>query len=201
MRLAMNAAQSSNIRRDTRFPPRSGVDRREGGGWPDWSGPMARHLVLDIPVPTSYGGRSAKHWLEPAETGPGGSRPAPSPSRRRERCSIRWPASLLPAHRQGPGQVRNAACPHPGRDQRELCGCCPWLLASRLLSGGGWLRAARHAGLARRASRPSGSGVAPPHMPVLPPCATIGICASPHARTTSATSAALPGRTTASARP
>src|SRR2546428_8797534 len=91
MRLARNAAQSSNVRRNTRFPLRSEADKREGDGWLDCSEPIARHLVLDIPLPTSYGGRSARHWLEPAATGPGGSRPPPPPSRGRELRSIRWP--------------------------------------------------------------------------------------------------------------
>jgi hypothetical protein len=48
---------------------------------------------------------------------------------------------------------------------------------------------------------PAVSGVAAPHIPVLPPCGTIGVRVSAHRRTTAATSAVLAGRTTASASP
>ncbi|VEI23582.1 Uncharacterised protein [Bordetella bronchiseptica] len=48
---------------------------------------------------------------------------------------------------------------------------------------------------------PLSSGVAPPHRPVLPPCGTSGAPCAWHNRTTAATSSALPGRATASARP
>ena len=48
---------------------------------------------------------------------------------------------------------------------------------------------------------PLASGTEPPHMPVLPPCGTMATPASAHARTTAATSAVVPGRTTARAAP
>jgi len=48
---------------------------------------------------------------------------------------------------------------------------------------------------------PRSSGVPPPTSPVLPPCGTIGVPAAAQACTTAATSAVLPGRTTAWARP
>ena len=48
---------------------------------------------------------------------------------------------------------------------------------------------------------PLSSGVAPPHMPLLPPCGTIGTPWAAQIRTTSATSAVEPGETRARARP
>ena len=45
------------------------------------------------------------------------------------------------------------------------------------------------------------SGVAPPLMPVLPPCVTTGVCVSWQMRMTAAVSAVLPGRTTTAALP
>ena len=48
---------------------------------------------------------------------------------------------------------------------------------------------------------PLASGVAAPHMPVLPPCGTIGVRVPAHRRTTAATSSLLAGRTIAAARP
>ena len=48
---------------------------------------------------------------------------------------------------------------------------------------------------------PESSGTAPPLMPVLPPCGTTATPAAWVADSTAATSAVLPGRTTASGRP
>ena len=50
-------------------------------------------------------------------------------------------------------------------------------------------------------SRRSASGIWPPTSPVLPPCGTIGTPGSRASRTTAATSAVVPGRTTARAAP
>jgi FAD/FMN-containing dehydrogenase len=50
-------------------------------------------------------------------------------------------------------------------------------------------------------ARPDSSGVAAPHMLVLPPCGTTGTPCSRQAATTAATSAVEPGRTMASVRP
>ena len=58
----------------------------------------------------------------------------------------------------------------------------------------------------RRASEsttalPVASGTDAPHMPVLPPCGTIGVCISAQVFTTAATSSVVAGRTTAAVAP
>ncbi len=50
-------------------------------------------------------------------------------------------------------------------------------------------------------SLPAADGVAPPHMPVLPPCGTTPVPVSAHSFTTAETSSVLAGRTTAGVLP
>jgi hypothetical protein len=69
------------------------------------------------------------------------------------------------------------------------------------LSSGSTQRMARRRSRLITTSRPDPSGVDPPTSPVLPPCGTTATPCAVHAATACATSAVLPGRTTASATP
>ena len=79
-----------------------------------------------------------------------------------QRSAVRRVPAVLPGRGQGPGEVRDAACPRGRRGAGDRRGGGSWLLPGRVLSGRRSVRGGRHERPGGRASGPARTAQADP---------------------------------------
>lgn len=173
MCLAMKTAMSSSLRRiDSRRARRSCLMARGGsprraplGVWRQIAALNARHMLAGR---VASGREVGGHGDLVAQAGAAGGWAGAPQSRGCHRRVVRRQPPLLPGRGQGPGQVRDAACPCGRWHQRAHRRGHPRLLAGRLLPGRRGLRRSGDDRPARRATRPARAAQAQPRDRGLP---------------------------------